>query len=64
VIVRVEGQVVGVGGREVVRCAEAKVSSLSAGWEEARGGPAGREVIHAEEPDGLVDAGVEVVLVG
>jgi hypothetical protein len=42
---------------------EAKVSSLSAGWEEARGGSAGREVVHAEEPDGLVDAGVKVILV-
>jgi hypothetical protein len=55
---------VGVGGRKVVRCVEAKVSSLSAGWEEPGGGPAGREVIHAEEPDGLVDAGVKVIFVG
>ncbi len=60
-LLQVHGGVVGVRGRRLVRRLKAKVLSSTAWWEKAGRRPASRQIVHTQQPDGLVTARVEVV---
>jgi hypothetical protein len=47
-----------------VSCLEPKVPSLATRREETRRGPTGRQVFHAQKPDGLLDVRLQIAVAG